>query len=139
MVRKIFVIFGFLFSLNCLSKNVYFIDTKNLDSFKIPNEFKETGLISSSTYQIYIKIKADSYEEALNVAKKEILEISYYYISLEPFMYRNISPYGKQKIMDFIKTKGRFVYIKKNREEDVYEVVFHIFEIDLKNKIKEIR
>ncbi|MFN3605435.1 MAG: hypothetical protein ACK4UJ_12070 [Leptonema sp. (in: bacteria)] len=96
-------------------------------------------MISSSTYQIYIKIKADSYEEALNVAKKEILEISYYYISLEPFMYRNISPYGKQKIMDFIKTKGRFVYIKKNREEDVYEVVFHIFEIDLKNKIKEIR
>lgn len=140
MGRIFFIFFGILIlEINCISNRYYyFVEGKKLTN-TLPEEFKETGLISSSTYQIYFKVKADSFEEALNIAKKEIPEIAYYYISQEPFMFRIISPTGKQKILELIKNKGRFVYLKKNQKEDVYDVVFHIFEKDFKEHIKDIR
>lgn len=140
MVRILFVLFTIFLINTCTNyRYQYFIESKNLMKQSLPEEYKRTGMLSSSTYQIFLKIKADSFEEALTIAKKEIFEVAYYYITLEPFMFRYISPYGKQQILDLIRSKGKIIAIQKNFQENVYDVVFHVFEYDLRDYLKKIR
>ncbi len=140
MVRFIFTILAIFLINFCVHQRYnYFIESKNYDSISLPEEFKKTGMLSSSTYQIFLKVRADTYEEALLITQKEILEIAYYYITLEPFMLRTLSPYGKQQIFDLIKNKGKVVLIKRNLSENVYDVVFHVSEYDLRNYLRKIK
>ncbi len=139
MGTRIFIFIGminFLFVLCLAKKN--FIQDKGLN-FSLPEEFKKTGLISSSTYQVYFKVRAEDYVSALKIAKTEIVRLTLEYLLQEPFVTVRISYNGKLKIKQMIEEKGRFIYIKKSEEPDLYDVVFHFTDNDLRNQLRNIK
>lgn len=137
MAKGIFIsliILGFSF---CISKpNAY--HSWNEFRFHIPEEFRRTGLISSSTYQVYFQVKARDYATAMAIAKKEAVPLTLEYIVMEPFITVRITQNGKQKIRQIIESKGKFVYFRYV-DDDVYEAVFQVSDYDLFNKLKTIK
>lgn len=82
-------------------------------------------MVSSSTYQIYITLFADSRDEAtsngLLQARKRALEL----ILNEPFIYMRISDYGRQQLVKLIEEHGRIVMLEK-LQDNSWGLVFHV-------------
>ncbi len=112
----------------------------NYLKYSIPEEFKRTGFVSSSTYQIYFQVRAESYKSGLMIAKKEAVKLALEFLLQEPILSTTISPRGRQRIKELILTKGNIKYFKKiDDSNDVYEVVVHISDIELKKQLKQIK
>ncbi|GIX43223.1 MAG: hypothetical protein KatS3mg129_2956 [Leptospiraceae bacterium] len=140
MGRSIYAIFIFIIFFSfCASKKDYIKEVYYL-KYGLPKEYKRTGLISSSTYQVYFQIRASNYVEGLKIAKKEVIPLALEYLLQEPFVYVNITYNGKQQIKKLIEKKGKIVYFKRvSEEQDIYDVVFHITDYDLRNQFKYIK
>jgi hypothetical protein len=139
MGRKIFKIFVLIFFFSCSAKKE-FVHEVNTLKYEIPQEYKSTALITSSTYQVYYQVHANSYVEGLKQVKKDIVNITLEYLLKEPFLYANISYEGKMKIRKMIEQKGKMIYFKRLSEnQDLYEVVFHFTDYDLRNQLRNIK
>jgi len=139
MGRKIFKIFVLIFFFSCSTKKE-FVQEVNTLKYEIPQEYKRTALITSSTYQVYYQVHANSYVEGLKQVKKDIVNITLEYLLKEPFLYANISYEGKMKIRKMIEQKGKMIYFKRLSEnQDLYEVVFHFTYYDLRNQLRNIK
>jgi hypothetical protein len=85
-------------------------------------------------------VHANSYVEGLKQVKKDIVNITLEYLLKEPFLYVNISYEGKMKIRKMIEQKGKMIYFKRLSEnQDLYEVVFHFTDYDLRNQLRNIK
>lgn len=104
----------------------------------IPDEYRRTGMISSSTYQVYFRISARSYSEALDIARNECEPLALRYLLKEPFIYITISPYGVQRLKDLIRKKGQIIAVQKT-ENHYYDVVYHINDYGLREQFQQIR
>jgi hypothetical protein len=137
-------IFGFVILLGllcnyCITEKNYLLEVQNL-KYNLPNDYKRTGLITSSTYQVYFQVRANDYIEGLKTAKRDCINLSLEYILQEPFIFANITYNGKLKLKRIIEEKGRIIYFNRVSEnDDMYEVVFHITDYDLRNQFKKIR
>jgi hypothetical protein len=104
----------------------------------IPDEYRRTGMISSSTYQVYFRITARSDSEALDLARSECEPLALRYLLKEPFIYVTISPYGVQRLKDLIHKKGRIITVHRAENQE-YEVVYHITDYGLREQFQQIR
>lgn len=104
----------------------------------IPDEYRRTGMISSSTYQVYFRISARSYSEALDIARNECEPLALRYLLKEPFIYIRISPFGVQRLKDLIRKKGHIIAVQKT-ENHYYDVVYHINDYGLREQFQQIR
>jgi hypothetical protein len=85
-------------------------------------------------------VHANSYVEGLKQVKKDIVNITLEYLLKEPFLYANISYEGKMKIRKMIEQKGKMIFFKRLSEnQDLYEVVFHFTDYDLRNQLRNIK
>ncbi|MCS7204470.1 MAG: hypothetical protein NZ853_02105 [Leptospiraceae bacterium] len=137
MGRIILLLFGLTLLGYCTTTKV---KTEFNFKFQWPDEFKRTGLITSSTYQVYFYVRGETYAQALAIAKREAVPLALGYILMEPFITIRITAQGKAKIRNIIQSKGRIVFFKKiPNNSDHYEVVFHVTDFDLFNKLKSIK
>ena len=120
----------------CKTNGDYQREAEQLRS--ISNEYKRTGMISSSTYQVYFQVIASSDDEAMNAAQSQAEPLALRYLLKEPFIYVTIGPYGVQKLKDIIHKKGRIVAIQK-AGGDFYDAVFHINDYALREQFQVIR
>ncbi len=141
MVRRVYFTFIIIILLlnYCSSKQYYDQHYKYL-KYSIPEEFKKTGFVSSSTYQLYFQVRADSYKNGLLIAKKEAVKLAFEYLLQEPILSTFISQTGRQRIRQMIYDKGKIKYFRKIEDsDDLYEVVVHISDIELKKQLKQIK
>ncbi len=104
----------------------------------IPDEYRRTGMISSSTYQVYFRVSARSYSEALDIARSQAEHLALRYLLKEPFIYITISPYGVQRLKELIHKKGKIIAVQK-AEDNYYDVVYHITDYGLREQFQKIR
>lgn len=140
MVRKFYFTIIVIFLFNYCSNKYYYDQHYNYLKYKIPEEFKKTGFVSSSTYQVYFQVRADSYKNGLLIAKKEAVKLTLEYLLQEPILSNFISQTGKQRIRQMILDKGKIKNFKKiDDSNDLYEVIVHISEIELIKQLKQIK
>ena len=104
---------------------------------EVPPEFKQSGMISSNTYQVYMTIFASSREEAerngLIKGRVRALEL----ISREPFLPRYPTYNGKLKLEGIIKNYGRVIRVDP-LSQDYWGVVFQVHKIGLREEFRRI-
>lgn len=103
----------------------------------IPDEFRRSGMISSSTYQVYMVTYADSPEMARKNGEVLIKRKAYDLIMKEPFTRRHISPYSQQKVRDLVET-GKVIMMKP-LSGNSYGLVLQIHKRGLRDYFQSLR
>ena len=104
---------------------------------EIPPEFKQSGMISSNTYQVYMQIFATTRQEAqVNGLKKGRLR-AMELITREPFLPRYPTYQGKVKLEAIINNYGRVVRVDPINDE-YWGVVFQVHKKELREEFKRI-
>ena len=104
----------------------------------LPAEYLRTGMISSSTYQVYYRVSARSQNEAVDLARNESEPLALKYLLKEPFIYVNVSQYGVQRLKEIVHKKGRIVAVQKADENNAYDIVFHITDYGLREQFQQV-
>lgn len=122
----------------CKTNQEYKLEAEQLRT-TLPDEYRRTGMISSSTYQVYYRVMARDQADAESIAKNESEQYALKYLLQEPFIYVTISQYGVQRLQDLIKKKGQVVAVQKANDADYYEIVYHITDYGLREQFQYIR
>lgn len=128
---------AFLIVVSCKSDEDYRREAETLRR-SLPQEYQRTGMISSSTYQVYFRVSARSSVEASDLARSESEALAMKYLLKEPFIFVNVSVYGVQRLKDIVHKKGRIVVVQKSEENNYYDVVFHITDYGLREQFQQI-
>jgi hypothetical protein len=91
----------------------------------VPHEFRQSGMISSSTYQVLVAVEADRREDALELGQELARQKALNLMMQEVFISRKISMDGRKKIHDLIYENGRIVRIDRENENR-YNLVFQV-------------
>lgn len=103
----------------------------------LPESFRRSGMISSSTYQVYLTVTASDPFEAKHQAQPRARKRAYELLVNEPFIPRYPTYAGKIKLESIIRKEGRIVQTNQIAA-DSFEVVFHIHKIGLREDFQKI-
>lgn len=103
----------------------------------LPESFRRSGMISSSTYQVYFTVNADSHFEAKHQGEPRGRKRAYELLVNEPFIPRYPSYKGKLRLEQIIRTQGKVVRTNQV-SDDTFEVVFHIHKVGLRQDFQKI-
>ncbi|MBI3394889.1 MAG: hypothetical protein HY042_03560 [Spirochaetia bacterium] len=104
----------------------------------IPLEMKKNGMVSSSTYQVFVTVVANSEQEALKLADSTARQKAFNLMVQEPFMPRQISDFGQKEVRKLIETNGKMVKFVKDNETS-WSAVLHITKEGLRGHLQNIR
>lgn len=105
---------------------------------EIPPEMKRNGMVSSSTYQVYITVVSTNEADAQKLADSEARQKAYNLICQEPFMPRVLSDSGKKDVRRLVETNGKIVkFVKEN--ETSWSAVLHVQKENLRTHLQQIR
>jgi hypothetical protein len=104
----------------------------------LPDEFKVTGMVSSSTYQVFVTAFGNSEGDVKEAALRDAKQKAFNLILKEPFVSRTISDQGKKEIKNIIEENGKIVRLQKE-SGDTWSAVFQINKPGLQNHLKQLR
>lgn len=126
----------FLLSVGCQSPSSGPVENSTYQS--IPAPFRKNGMISSSTYQVYVETKADSEEKAKINGEALARTTAFRLLTNESFARIRISEYGRRKIKDLIEKEGSIVRISQIKENR-WGISYQIYRNDLREYLMTIR
>lgn len=91
----------------------------------LPEAYRRNGLISSSTYQVYVTVFGDSEEEARVRGEQEGQSKAIELLLKEPFMSRFNYEKRKNEMVNIVRRHGRVVRVAQE-SENTWGVVYHI-------------
>ncbi len=104
----------------------------------MPEVFRRDGMISSSSYQVYVTTSADTEEKAMingeALARSVMLEL----LMNESFARVRISEYGKKRLINLIKESGKIVRTA-HLEKSKWGISYQINRIGLREYLQTIR
>ncbi len=92
---------------------------------ELPEPFRRNGLISSSTYQVYVTVFGDNEEEARIKGDTEGRAKAIELLLKEPFMSRFNYEKRKNDMIAIVRSHGRVVRVAQ-QSENTWGVVYHI-------------
>jgi len=104
----------------------------------LPPEFRRSGLISSSTYQVPIAVDAKDEEEARELGNKLVRQKAFQLLLQEVFIPKNITAPGRENIRTLVNKNGKIVRIEKASDHR-FNLVLQINKMGLHNYLKRIR
>lgn len=126
-----------LFHSGCSSSSEKENRPKN-DRNSIPEEFQKDGMISSSTYQVFVRTYGETEEEAKVNGEAAAREKAFKYIIKEPFIRTRLSEYGSGLLKNIIKKNGKIVRIAMDSER-TWSISYHISKIGLREDFQKLR
>lgn len=100
--------------------------TTSRQNSALPEPYLREGLVTSNTYQLHLKVLADSRREAADLALPRARKRAYKMILKEPSVRAGLSQYSRNKIEDLVRKKGSVVYAARVSEEE-WVVVFQVY------------
>ena len=91
----------------------------------LPEAFRRNGLISSSTYQVYLTVFGDNEEEARIKGDEEGRAKTIELLLKEPFMSRFNYEKRKNDMINIVRRHGRVVRVAQE-SENTWGVVYHV-------------
>jgi hypothetical protein len=104
---------------------------------KLPAEFRRNGMISSSTYQVYMQVFAETESDVMKTGKKSAQERAFQLLRKEPFINPRISEYGIQTLKKLIADNGKIIRAVPDGPR-TWSLVFQISKIGLRENLKAI-
>lgn len=141
MGRSLFaisVLLALLTTASCKSPEDYRREAETLRR-NIPDEYRRTGMVSSSTYQVHFRVSARSQTEASDTARAECEALTLKYLLKEPFIFVYVSQFGVQRLKEIIHKKGQIIILQKSEENLNYDVVYHVTDYGLREQFQQIR
>lgn len=105
---------------------------------EMPAEFRRSGMITSSTYQVFITVFGNSEQEAQKNGLQEARQKAYNLLLQEPFIPRNISDEGKRDLRRLIEESGKMVQMVKE-SDNTWSLVLQINKPGLRNYLQQMR
>lgn len=105
---------------------------------ELPNVFRRNGLISSSTYQVSVVLKAKSREEAKLSGEAQAKERAFFLIMQEPFIRKYLSPKSRDDVLSLVESSGRVVRVFPEKDGS-WSVVFQVNRIGLRSDLERLR
>lgn len=133
IVKVIFMMFIVTASSACAGSRSH---EKNQD-ISLPPEFKRSGMISSSTYQVIVSLENMSEDDAKKEGADLAIEKAASLISQEVFINRNLSMDGRKKIRKLVEEKGKIVRVQKTSDK-IYSIVYQVNQPRLKKYLESI-
>lgn len=105
---------------------------------KVPENLKKNGMISSSTYQVWVTTIADNERQALingeELAKNRALKL----LRIEPFTRGGLSQWGANQLQNLVEKHGHVVKIVEESANN-WTVIYHIQKIGLRDDLQKLR
>ncbi len=105
---------------------------------EIPPEMKRNGMVSSSTYQVFITVVSTNEAEAQKLADSEARQKAFNLICQEPFMPRVLSDSGKAEVRKLVQASGKIVKFVKETDTS-WSAVLHVQKESLRTHLQQIR
>ncbi len=100
-------------------------------------EFRRSGMISSSTYQVYMQIYAESEDQVGENGLKSARDRAFHLIRKEPFIHSRITENGLQNLKKIIATNGKIIkYVQEGPR--TWSIVFQISKIGLRTEFQDL-
>lgn len=141
MGRSLFaisVLAAFLSAASCRSAEDYRREADTLRR-SIPDDYRRTGMVSSSTYQVHFRVSGRNEAEAAEAAKAECEPLALKYLLKEPFIFVYVSQFGVQRLKEIIHKKGSIIVLQKSEQNQDYDVVYHVTDYGLREQFQQIR
>lgn len=104
----------------------------------MPEAFQKNGMISSSTYQVFVRTTADTKEKALINAEALAKTRAYELLLNESFTRIRVSDYGKKRLKKVIEENGKIVRLA-HESKHKWGGAFQVNKIGLREYLQSIR
>jgi hypothetical protein len=104
----------------------------------MPAEFRRSGMISSSTYQVHMQIYAETEADVKKNGSKSAQERAFQLLRKEPFIYSKISEYGIANLKKLIAENGKIVRSIPEGPR-TWSIVYQISKIGLRDDFQNLR
>lgn len=105
---------------------------------EIPPEMKRNGMVSSSTYQVFITVVSTTESDARKLAESEARQKAFNLICQEPFMPRVLTDGGKKEVRMLVDANGKIVKFVKESDTS-WSAVLHVQKENLRAVLQQIR
>lgn len=107
-------------------------------SSSLPDRYRQNGMVTSNTYQVYILVHAASREKALAEGEESARKKAYDLIIAEPFIPVNVSDYGRERVRNLVNSESRVVQILQESQM-TWSLVLQVHKIGLRKFFETIR